>query len=212
MMKILLTFFFPLVIAASVFAAENAVDIASLDKTTRFPQEKSILPPIVSEKYEYYEIKGNSEDQLRSEMCRCGCRWKDGKTYDSETRWHVKWDYDYDRAPEVCSVNSFRISADISFRYPKWVRTSDVPLPLAAKWDKYMKSLVAHENGHRDMVVKAAADLSRAVALLPPAPTCAELERMVQSLCHEQLNRLDAEAKSYDEATRHGVLQGAFFP
>jgi predicted secreted Zn-dependent protease len=212
MIKRLLTFFLPLAIAASVFAAENAVDIASLDKTTRFPQAKSILPPIVSEKYEYYEIRGNSEDQLRSEMCRCGCRWKDGKTYDSETSWHVKWDYDHDRAPQACSINSFRATVDISSRYPRWVRTGDVPQSLAAKWDNYMKSLVAHENGHRNMVVEAATDLSRAVAELPPAPTCAELDRMVQSLCHERLNKLDAEAKSYDEATRHGIVQGAFFP
>jgi len=212
MMKSLFTFFLPLAIAASVFAADNAVDIASLDKTARFPQAKSILPPIVSEKYEYYEIKGNSEDQLRSEMCRCGCRWKDGKTYDSETSWHVKWDYDYDRAPQACSADSFRATVDISSRYPKWVHSGDVPQPLAAKWDNYMKNLVMHEHGHRDMVVEAATELSRAVAKLPPAPTCAELDHMVQSLCHERLDRLDAESKAYDEATRHGVAQGAFFP
>jgi predicted secreted Zn-dependent protease len=205
-------FFLPLVFAASVFAAENAVDIASLNKTTRFPQAKSILPPVVSEKYEYYEIKGNSEDQLRSEMCRCGCRWKDGKTYDSETSWHVKWDYDYVRAPQACSANSFRATVEISSRYPKWVRAGDVPQPLAAKWDNYMKKLMAHENGHRDMVVEAATELSRAVAEMPPATTCAELHRRVQSLCHERLNRLDAESKAYDEVTRHGIMQGAFFP
>jgi predicted secreted Zn-dependent protease len=212
MMKSLFTFFLPLAIAASVFAADNTVDIASLDKTARFPQAISIRPPIVSEKYEYYEIKGNSEDQLRSEMCRCGCRWKDGKTYDSETSWHVKWDYDYDRAPHACSANFFKFTVDISSRYPKWVHTGDVPQPLAVKWDNYMNSLVAHEHGHRDMVVKATTEISRAVAELPPSPTCAEFDRKVQSLCHERLNRLDAESKAYDEATRHGIVQGAFFP
>jgi predicted secreted Zn-dependent protease len=211
-MKKFLTFLVPLAIATTVFAAENAVDVASLDKTARFPQAKSFLPPVVSEKIEYYEIRGNSEDQLRSEMCRCGCRWKDGKTYDSETSWHVKWDYDYDRGPQACSVNSFRATVDISSRYPKWVRIGDVPQPLEAKWDNYIKSLVAHENGHRDMVVKAATEISRAVSEMPPSPTCAELDRLVQSYCHERLNILDAESKVYDETTSHGILQGAFFP
>ena len=199
-------------VATSSFAGASGIILAKLDKDGTSRLSIGPVPPLVREKYEYYEIRGNSEDQLRSEMRRCGCRWKDGKTYDSETSWHVKWDYDHDRAPQACSINSFRATVDISSRYPRWVRTGDVPQSLAAKWDNYMKSLVAHENGHRNMVVEAATDLSRAVAELPPAPTCAELDRMVQSLCHERLNKLDAEAKSYDEATRHGIVQGAFFP
>jgi predicted secreted Zn-dependent protease len=198
--------------AAATCSADEKVAVASIDKNIYRPQASRAFPPVVKETYEYYEIKGNTEDQLRSEMCRNGCKWKDGRTYDSVTNWHVKWDYDYDRSAQTCSADSFRASVDITFRYPKWVRTDDASGPLAAKWDAYMKNLVEHENGHRDMAVEAAAELSRAVADLPPAPTCAELDRAVRSLCHERLNRLNADAKEYDEATRHGTVQGAVFP
>lgn len=197
--------------AAAVCPAGEKMEVASIDSTRRQTTSR-IVPPSVKETYEYYEIRGNSEDQLRSEMCRNGCKWKDGKIYDSVTDWHVKWDYDYDSAPRTCSADSFTVSVDITFRYPKWARTDDVPGPLAAKWDNYMKSLVEHETGHRDMAVKAAAELSRAVAGLPPAPTCAELDRAVRSLCHERLKKLNADAKEYDETTRHGSVQGAVFP
>lgn len=201
-----------LVSAAATCSAGEKVTVASIDKNAYRPQASRAFPPVVKETYEYYEIKGNTEDQLRHEMCRNGCKWKDGRTYDSVTNWQVKWDYDYDRAPQACSADSFRATVDITFRYPKWVRTDDVTGPLTAKWDAYMKSLVEHETGHRDMAVEAAAELSRAVADLPPAPTCAELDHAVRSLCHERLNRLNVDAKEYDEATRHGSVQGAVFP
>jgi predicted secreted Zn-dependent protease len=204
---------FLMVISAGhpVFAADR-VEIASIDKDVYRNDQRGPAAPAVKESYEYYEIRGNSEAQMRSEMCRHGCKWKDGKTYDSVTNWHVKWDYDYNRAPQTCSADSFRATVDITFRYPKWVPTGEVPGPLAAKWDGYMKSLIEHENGHRDMAVMAAAELTRAVANLPPAPTCAELDQAVKSLCHERLKKLNEDAQSYDEITRHGIAQGAVFP
>ena len=197
--------------AATCPAGEN-VKVASIDGNAHRQITGLVIPPVVKETYEYYEIRGNSEDALRSELCRNGCKWKDGKTYDSVTNWHVKWDYDYDQAPQTCSADSFRAVVDITFRYPKWVRTDDVPPSLAAKWESYMTNLVEHETGHRDMAVEAAAELSRAVADLPPAPTCADLDRMVRSLCHERMRKLNSDAQSYDEITRHGTAQGAAFP
>jgi predicted secreted Zn-dependent protease len=62
------------------------------------------------------------------------------------------------------------------------------------------------------MVVEAVEDLTRAVALLPAAPTCAELDRRVRSLCHERMAKLNDDAKEYDAATLHGAEQGAVFP
>jgi len=192
--------------------AGERIDIASIDNRARPQITNQVIPPVVKETYEYYAIKGNSEDELRSEMCRNGCKWRDGKTYDSVTDWRVKWDYEYGQARETCSAESFKVFVDITFRYPKWNRPDDAPGPLAAKWDNYMKSLVEHETGHRDMAVAAAAELSRAIAVLPPVSTCAELDRAVKSLCHKRLSQLNADAKEYDESTHHGSIQGAVFP
>jgi predicted secreted Zn-dependent protease len=209
--KILLLLMF-ISAAHHAFAADNRIAVASLDKAEYRRDHVRAQAPVVKEMYEYYEVKGSSEGQLRNELCRNGCQWKDGKTYDSVTNWHVKWDYDYDRAPETCSADSFKVFVDITFRYPKWVRTDGVLQALVDKWDSYVKSLVEHESGHRDMAVAAAADLSRAVTAMPPAPTCAELDRRVRVLCHERMKRLEDEAKAYDADTHHGSTQGAVFP
>lgn len=198
--------------AVTVFAAEGRFDVASLDKNSHPGIQNRVVAPLVTEKFAYYEIKGNSEKELRGQMCRNGCAFNDGERYDSVTTWRWKIDYGYDRAPRACIADSFKVALEISYRYPKWVRTGDAPQPLVDKWDGYMKNLITHENGHRDMAVEAAAELSRAVADLPPAASCAELDREMRALSRERMEKLNADEKNYDETTVHGKKQGAIFP
>lgn len=136
----------------------------------------------------------------------------DGKRYDSVTTWNVKWHYGYDRGPQTCSAESFKTSIDITFRFPKWVRDDGASQSLVDKWDCYMKNLVMHENGHRDMAVEAAEELARAVAAMPPASSCSELDRRVRALHKERMQKLNADEKKYDADTNHGHTQGAVFP
>jgi predicted secreted Zn-dependent protease len=170
------------------------------------------VPPAITEQYEYYDVKGDSEKTLRCEMSKNGCTWSDGKKYDSVTTWRVKWQYGYNRGPQTCSAESFKATIDIIYRYPKWVRDNDAPQSLVDKWDGYMKNLVMHENGHRDMAVKAAEDISCAVASMPPASSCEEVDRHVRALYRERMQKLSVDEKKYDVATSHGLTQGAVFP
>jgi len=198
--------------ALPAFADDGRIDIASVDRDIYRHQERVVLAPAVREKHVLYEITGYGEKDLRDQMNRQGIAWSDGKKYDSVTSWHVTWDYEHERSLQSCSAETFQATAEITIRYPKWVRTDAAPQELAHKWDGYLASLMEHEQGHRDMVVEAVEDLTRAVALLPAAPTCAELDRRVRSLCHERMAKLNDDAKEYDAATLHGAEQGAVFP
>jgi len=198
--------------ALPAFADDGRIDIASVDRDIYRHQERVVLAPAVREKHVLYEITGYGEKDLRDQMNRQGIAWSDGKKYDSVTSWHVTWDYEHERSLQSCSAEAFQATAEITIRYPKWVRTDAAPQELAHKWDGYLASLIEHEQGHRDMVVEAVEDLTRAVALLPAAPTCAELDRRVRSLCHERMAKLNDDAKEYDAATLHGAEQGAVFP
>lgn len=199
-------------LAATGFAAEDRISVASIDKTLPHGVKNAVLQPVVTEKYEYYEVCGCSEKELQCDLKQKCFSWNNGKKYDSLTLWDVKWDHGYDRAPQACSTDSFRVTVDIIFRYPKWARADDVPRPLVEKWERYLQNLVIHENGHRDIVVKAANELSQSVAEFPPAPTCAELDRKVRAMCRERMQKMNDDQKVYDEATGHGVTQGAAFP
>jgi predicted secreted Zn-dependent protease len=198
--------------ALPAFADDGRIDIASVDRDIYRHQERVVLAPAVREKHELYEITGYGEKELRDQMTRQGTAWSDGKKYDSVTSWRVTWDYEHERSVQSCSAEAFQATAEITIRYPQWVRTEAAPQELKDKWDGYLANLMEHEKGHRDMVVEAVEDLTHAVALLPAAPTCAELDRLVRSLCHERMAKLNDDAKGYDAATLHGAEQGAVFP
>ncbi|HYA86826.1 MAG TPA: DUF922 domain-containing protein [Nitrospirota bacterium] len=212
MVKITLFCILLISIAIRVFAAQDKVEVASVDKDTRLQMINADVSPVVTEKYEYYEVQGDSISTLRCDMDHNSCRWDDGKRYDSITSWRVKWDYGHDRAPQSCAAVAFKASVEVVFRYPKWVHDDGVSQALVAKWNTYMKNLTVHENGHRDMAVEAVAELSRAVADLAPAQNCSDLDREVRVLCRLKLKKLNEDEKAYDVSTKHGLTQGAIFP
>jgi len=210
MMRIALTLLLA-TLSVTTSEAEDRVDIASIEREQTILRTK-VLPPVVTETYEYYEVCGCDEEELHCDLKQKCVRWSDGHKYDSLTSWDVKWDHRYDQASERCAINSFKPIVEITFRYPRWKRTDDAPRPLVEKWDRYLENLIIHENGHRDRVVDAAADLSRAVAQLPPAPTCADLDRNVRALFRMRMAKMNKDQREYDETTKHGATQGAVFP
>jgi predicted secreted Zn-dependent protease len=175
-------------------------------------RQDNIAPPLLNEKYEYYEVCGYCEKDVQRDLQKKCLTWKDGKRYDSVTNWQLKWDYDHNRAGQNCSPDSFRVTVNVTYHLPKWVPTGETPRQLVDKWDGYMKNLLVHEQGHRDIAVKAAAELTREVAQLPPALACADLDREIQELSRKQMRILDKKERQYDEATNHGYTQGAMFP
>lgn len=196
----------------TAYAGEKEIDIASIDKNLRHEIYTKAPALSVIEKYAYYEIRGNDEKELRRQMGQNGTRWNDGKTYDALTSWTWDWDYGYERTAQGCSVDSFKTTVNVTFRYPKWARTDEAPQTLTQKWDGYMKNLIVHESGHSDMAVKAAEEFSRTVAEMPPAASCGELDRKVKELSSELMAKLNANSREYDDVTVHGTTQGAVFP
>jgi predicted secreted Zn-dependent protease len=207
-----LVFLLLMTAAISALAAGNSVEVASLDTDIPSKKQGEFAPPVVTEKHEYYEVTGCSEKELQSDLGQNCVTWNDGKQYDSITLWDVSWDHGYDRKRGACSTHSFRVTLEIIFRYPKWRQTDDAPPQLKEKWDRYLKNLVIHENGHRDMVVKGATELTRAVAQLPPASSCAALDREVNALYSKYMEKLEQDQYEYDKSTNHGTTQGAIFP
>jgi predicted secreted Zn-dependent protease len=192
-------------------AAEDRLDVAIIEKD-RPLQRSKVLPPMITEKYEYYEVCGCREEELHCDLKKKCLTWNDGNKYDSLTSWDIKWDREYNQDSKTCAVNSFKPIINFTYRYPKWNRTDDAPKDLIEKWDRYLNNLIAHETGHRVMVVEAVNDLSHVVVQLPPAPACVDLDRTVRVLFRKSMEKMKNDQRDYDETTKHGTTQGAVFP
>ncbi len=211
MKKILVSFVLIIWFAVPARATDNTLDLANINSDLRLDIQNR-AEPAVSESYEYYEIYGDCEKELRRQMTRNGTKWGDGKTYDSVTTWNVDWDYDYKCRSGGCTADSFNSKVKVTIRYPKWVNQDKSSRALRDKWDNYMKNLVLHEHGHRDLAVKAAAGLAHAVSVLPPAPSRSELDRQIEELSNNLMAKMADDQREYDAETIHGTTQGAVFP
>jgi predicted secreted Zn-dependent protease len=198
--------------SSTAFAAEGGPVVANIQKEISLPPKNTVLPPVVREAYEYYEICGCCEADLKGELKQKCITWKDGRKYDALTNWKVKWDYGHNRAGKTCSADSFTVTVNVRYHLPKWAKPAEAPRELIGKWESYTKNLLTHENGHRDRAVDAAADLTRTVADLPPFNTCSELDREVNIISRARMKRLEGEQQQYDRETGHGAAQGALFP
>lgn len=199
-------------LSASTSGAEDLLNVASLPHHSPLASEGRCAPPLVSETVEFYEVEGTCEKDLRQQLRRNGIVWNDGRKYDSITDWEMKWDYGYLRTPGSCSVDSFRVNVDIRSRYPRWAKGSDsAPADLADKWETYLQNLMDHEALHRYHVVESAKEISRAVAELPPAQSCRELDHQIRCLCSDKIKELREYQERYDNLSGHGAAQGAVF-
>lgn len=168
--------------------------------------------PKVKTKYEYYEVGGESAEDVRHMMNRRGVRWKDGKTYDAVTRWHVRWTYRYERTDGRCRISEVTTYVDVVIRLPLWNAGDECPQSLRNQWDSYFSALHRHELGHRRFGIDAAEEIEEAISRLNPELDCADLETAANELGKRILERYRREEVAYDRSTRHGYTQGAVFP
>lgn len=186
--------------------------VAKYDNSAPFPVKKHDFNTEISERHEYYDVSGTTPDEIRRQMTKNGTKWDDGQTYDAVTTWDIKYRYDTTREEGKCYVSSARTNVGITFRYPRFTPKPATPASVRSQWDAYMNNLVIHEEGHRDLAVNAAHDISESLSSMEGFGSCREADKAVKEVAQEKLARMKQAQKDYDTTTRHGATQGAVFP
>jgi predicted secreted Zn-dependent protease len=202
-----------LVASVTSYAAENLLAVADVAKKESLHKKNTVLPPLFSQKYEYHRVCGCCEKDVQCDMMQKAIRWRDGNSYDSITKWKMKWDYGYNYDSTYCYADSFRIKLDIIIQIPRWIcLDNSASQSLRDKWGVYIEKLISHESAHCDLARQAVEEINREVSQLPPARSCGELDHKVQTVCQERMKKLDQDQQSYDEATGHGFAGSPSFP
>ena len=168
--------------------------------------------PTVTEENVYYNVRGNSAQELRTQLNKFGVKGSDGKTYRANTNWNVSWRYVPRSNSANCRITSANTTVRIKFTFPKWIDRSSAPEELRQKWDEYIVALIKHERRHRDIAVEAAVQIERAIAGMKPRATCDGLKRDVDAMGHRLVEDCRKRQSEYDARTQHGRLEGARFP
>lgn len=168
--------------------------------------------PTVTEENVYYNVRGTSAAELRTQLNKFGVKGSDGKTYRGNTNWNVSWRYVPRSNSANCWISSVNTTVRIKFTFPKWMDRSNAPEELRQKWDNYIVALIKHERRHRDIAVEAAVQIERAIAGMKPHATCDGLKRDVNAIGHRLVEDCRKRQSDYDARTNHGHLEGARFP
>ena len=154
-----------------------------------------------------YAISGSSAAQLRNQMNARGPRG-----YDGYTEWHVDWNYRYRESGGQCAIASVDTRLQVSMTLPQWSDESKAAADLRERWQRYFAALKQHENGHREIGMKAANEIDRGIASLGARSSCDALGAAANALGQAVIGRYNQADLDYDRSTDHGKNQGARFP
>ena len=156
----------------------------------------------------FYDVLGGTSGQiLESLRSEAGDVRKD---HFAEARWKVNYRYDSRRnAVGSCRVTRVNVWLDLRTIMPRWRAPKATPTSLRQKWQTFDAALKTHERGHNDIVVKVAGEFTEALRTLKGP--CDDLEGRAQQLLTEYIARGDALNSRYDDETRHGRDQGAWW-
>lgn len=114
------------------------------------------------------------------------------------THWSVRWEY-VDAG--VCAAADIHVEAELVVRFPRWTPIEGAPVAASGNWQRYVRALAVHEQGHIDLI--------RAIVARMPAVLAAEGCARVDALGREALQVITEANAAYDRETQSGATQGA---
>lgn len=170
--------------------------------------------PVITERTDFYKIKGTTASELRAQMNALGPLDKT-RRFDAKTNWYITWRYNwrYDSPSQnPCYVTTVQVSGDISYIFPEWINQNQANPALQIKWKTYFSNLTTHEQGHANNGKQTAAEIEKALLNVQPQVNCTVLDNTLDAAAKKVLAQHNAWDIQYDADTDHGKKQGAVFP
>jgi predicted secreted Zn-dependent protease len=131
-----------------------------------------------------------------------------GRGFRGYHQWNIRWQFRYAPSLRGCDITSSAVNLESVTTLPRWVDRNRADSALVAEWDRYIGALRSHENGHRDIGYRAAAEIQRTLRRFS-AGSCASISPQANHVARDILERHKRENSEYDEETRHGATEGA---
>jgi hypothetical protein len=144
----------------------------------------------------YYEVAGRDDAEVLLAL-RATPRFGAG-AHAATTDWAVRWE-----RPDggVCTAADVRVFVELTVHVPRWRAPPDAPAASVGNWQRYVRALSEHEQGHVDRILAIVARMPEVLA----EQGCDGVDVRGR----EALDVIREANAAYDEATGSGALQGA---
>lgn len=159
----------------------------------------------------FYNINGNSVEELRARMEAAGPAGPDGRMF-GRCVWRVRASFaGYPRKPDgLCVVTQVPARLDATITLPRWTGYDSAPAELRARWDAFYAGLKRHEHNHLNHGLAAAVETRRRIRELSAKYDCQEFSRRAQAILNEVPAAYAQKDREYDAATGHGTTEFSF--
>ena len=158
-----------------------------------------------------YTVRGSTVAAVREDMTAKSWVEKPG-AYDATVKWSIQGAWRHEsNGHGGCILASPIVTLNLTYWFPSWDPPEAPSAELKAQWAAYIDALQRHELGHRNSAVSAANAILRALEHGFSGPTCNEAEAAATACMRGILAAHGDLDKRYDDVTRHGATQGAFF-
>ena len=165
-----------------------------------------LAKPVITTRYEYYDIKGSTKQELRDQLRKVGPH-RGGETV-AYTEHNGSFNYQTG-GTGACGVVSYQVTMAIVYHMPRWQQATNSSSPLAQEWNKFVQALQIHEDGHAQNARDTAQAMDKAIADVPAFSDCRRTKSAVVAAAQKAISQCDRLDTDYDQKTMHGIKQGA---
>jgi predicted secreted Zn-dependent protease len=101
-----------------------------------------------------------------------------------------------------------KVGLSLVVHLPDWQDTARAPAALQQSWQRFLRALRAHEEGHVQLAIEHATALRNQIAQTKPEASCPTFMAKLQERIGAAQARMEQEQADYDEKTQHGIKQG----
>jgi predicted secreted Zn-dependent protease len=118
----------------------------------------------------------------------------------------IKWKTQLETLPDArCHLRSVKTFLSTTITLPA---SKDPEISQNGDFRVFLMRVKAHELGHYKIAQQSAAEVDRVISKLPPAATCAALERKANQLGSAIVEDMWRKQRAYDASNDHGMSYG----
>ncbi|MFH1149194.1 MAG: DUF922 domain-containing protein [Actinomycetota bacterium] len=154
--------------------------------------------------FEYYDVTGRTSTDLITAMETEG-----PEGYWAYTHWYVDYEYAGEKTAAGYRTGPVAVAADVTIILPRWNPPPGASPELVSRWERMVRAVRTHEEGHRDIGFSTGQRLLDALEALPAYSSREALDLAVGDTAASIISDGQARDASYDAETDHGESQGA---
>lgn len=150
----------------------------------------------------YYDLNGLTMREIHHSLMHNAPR-EGGQIIEGEVADHFSVVFRTKLDGNFCRPVEEFVTLKLKILLPKWADEERATTSVRMDWQRYMKKLVAHENGHKEIALSAANAVHRIFHDVSAKSSCKELDANVKRAANRAIAEAEEQQEAWDKNAEH---------